>query len=326
MKARDYLGENTPYEKLGETGIYKLWHTEKPKLFYIGSASGLRGRQSERGFQTRLLKHLNALKRNRHHSKWLQRIVNKYGLDKIRFEIVEICSPENCITKEQEYLDRLKPRLNTCKIAGSTLGFKMPKDKIKSKPLLRYNLKGEFIDEWPSVAEVKRVLKISFNEDVINNLEKTAGGFLWMSKTEKRIPVQIEVPSVIGYNKIRKKVDVYNLDGSFYKTFTSIKAAAIELGVPSGNISKALGGLNGQAYGYIFKNSTESPKNQVEPWIRKHKHQKKIQITNLLTGEVNVFNSLRSTELAGYYRRTVSRALKKETPIFKHFKVELLNN
>jgi group I intron endonuclease len=54
----------------------------------------------------------------------------KYGYSKFTLEILEYCEPENVISREQYYLDLLKPEYNILKIAGSNLGFKHAEETI----------------------------------------------------------------------------------------------------------------------------------------------------------------------------------------------------
>ena len=46
-------------------------------------------------------------------------------------DIIEYCSPEDLIKREQYYLQGLKPDYNILKTAGSLLGFKHSKATIK---------------------------------------------------------------------------------------------------------------------------------------------------------------------------------------------------
>jgi len=68
--------------------------------------------------------HLSDLRKNKHHSRKLQRHYNKYGEDDLVFNILELCMPAFLIVREQDYLNKLKPYFNICKIAGSSLGVK----------------------------------------------------------------------------------------------------------------------------------------------------------------------------------------------------------
>lgn len=97
------------------SGIYSITHL-KTGNFYIGSA---------KNFNKRWSAHICHLKKNKHHSPYLQNIYNKYGIESLQFNIIEICPIQNLLSREQFYLDNLKPRFNTLKIAGSSLGHKM---------------------------------------------------------------------------------------------------------------------------------------------------------------------------------------------------------
>lgn len=48
----------------------------------------------------------------------------KHGLSVFRLEILEHCSKEEVVQREQFYLDTLNPTYNILKFAGSSLGFK----------------------------------------------------------------------------------------------------------------------------------------------------------------------------------------------------------
>lgn len=83
---------------------------------YVGSAANLAKRWRE---------HKRQLRRNKHHSLYLQRAWNKYGDSNFAWEIVEyVEKPEQLLIREQYWLDTIKPVYNICKIAGSTYGVK----------------------------------------------------------------------------------------------------------------------------------------------------------------------------------------------------------
>lgn len=101
------------------SGIYKITNTVNNKI-YIGSSINIK---------QRIVVHLYDLKTNTHSNKYLQRTYNKYGIDSLKFEILEYTDKENLLLREQYYLDTLQSYnseigYNLCKIAGSTLGFK----------------------------------------------------------------------------------------------------------------------------------------------------------------------------------------------------------
>lgn len=96
------------------SGIYIITNSINNRI-YIGSAVSLYNR-----YHT----HKLDLVKNRHHSKKMQRFVNKYGIDKLRFSILEVCNKNILIEREQHHLDYFIPFFNTSKKAGSTLGVK----------------------------------------------------------------------------------------------------------------------------------------------------------------------------------------------------------
>ena len=110
-----------------KSGIYII-KTKINNRYYIGSAINLYNRKHI---------HLTHLKNNKHHNSKLQRFVNKYGIDNLYFECVELCEKEDLIKKEQFYIDTLNPYFNIAKIAGSNLGIKITKEQSEKLSKLR---------------------------------------------------------------------------------------------------------------------------------------------------------------------------------------------
>lgn len=96
------------------TGIYQI-KSIKTERVYIGSAINIK---------TRWNRHRRDLLKNAHHSSFLQRHYNKYGINDLIFSIVEFCKKEDLLLKEQIYLNSLSCEFNTCKVAGSCYGIK----------------------------------------------------------------------------------------------------------------------------------------------------------------------------------------------------------
>ena len=100
-----------------KTCIYKITNTVNKKV-YIGSAID---------FTERKNRHLLHLRKNKHCNKKLQRFVNKYGIDKLKFEILEHCEKERLIEREQHYItffNCVKTGFNILSTAGSWLNNK----------------------------------------------------------------------------------------------------------------------------------------------------------------------------------------------------------
>lgn len=86
-------------------GIYKIINTIDNK-FYIGSSLNIK---------SRIYKHKNKLRLNKHDNIYLQRAWNKYKEDCFKFEVVLYCLPEFLRECEQEYINKYIPfKENDC--------------------------------------------------------------------------------------------------------------------------------------------------------------------------------------------------------------------
>jgi len=94
-----------------KSGIYCITNIVDNRI-YIGSTQCFKRRFSE---------HLKSLTDNTHNNPHLQKFINKYGIDSIKFYILEITDLDNLLIKEQYYLDNyisFNKDFNICKIAG----------------------------------------------------------------------------------------------------------------------------------------------------------------------------------------------------------------
>lgn len=106
--------------------IYKISNSVNSRI-YIGSAINYRLRKN---------RHITQLNRNIHCNKKLQRFVNKYGIDKLKFTIVEECKKDELLIKEQFYINNsncLKNGFNILPIAGSWLNHSHTQLTIKKQ-------------------------------------------------------------------------------------------------------------------------------------------------------------------------------------------------
>lgn len=185
-------------------GVYKIYHVTKANVFYIGSASGTKGKKPcELGFYGRFRRHLRALEKNKHDSKYLQNVVNKYGIDGLRFEIIEVVNSTDrtyILEREQYYLDKLNPEYNSSKTARCpTVAYTEERkeavrkkrkgipfvesayEKIR-KSIKQYDKKGLLIKEYSSIQVASNETNIdraSISKCASGN-RKTAGGFVWV--------------------------------------------------------------------------------------------------------------------------------------------------
>ena len=97
--------------------IYMIGFKETHRV-YVGSAVSFKKRKAH---------HLSQLRSNKHRNSVLQRHYNKYGIESIKFEILEeVEKPEHLIECEQKWIDKFKweDLINICPTAGNTLGRK----------------------------------------------------------------------------------------------------------------------------------------------------------------------------------------------------------
>jgi group I intron endonuclease len=100
---------------MGVSGIYKIQSITKPERIYFGSAVNIKARWRS---------HLFDLRKNKHHSKKLQRHYDKYGKSDLMFSILLGCDKEDLIKIEQYFLDSYRPYFNNSLTAGNNLGLK----------------------------------------------------------------------------------------------------------------------------------------------------------------------------------------------------------
>lgn len=151
----------------------------------------------------------------------------KYGFDQFKLEILEYCSREHLLEREQYYLDTIKPEYNLLKIAGSSLGFR------HNKATLDF-FKNE-----------RRI-----NQEGKNNLSKAASNRI-LSELEKKKLSQIRLGVKLSEvtrkkitetvtSKIGVPVIVKDLETGSEKPFNSLTQAAEYLNVTRTAISKCL--------------------------------------------------------------------------------------
>lgn len=105
-----------------KVGIYKIINKINNKT-YIGSSIDVEGR---------FYAHKNKLKNNKHPNSILQNSVNKNGIENFLFEIIEECSKELLVEREQYWIDCNKNGYNIRKIAQSNYGISLS-DEHKKK-------------------------------------------------------------------------------------------------------------------------------------------------------------------------------------------------
>ena len=103
----------------GKSGIYR-WNNLKTNKNYIGSSGNLSCRFNNYYSSRYLIAELEKS------SSIIYRSILKHGYSKFSLDILEYCDRDILISREQYYIDLLKPEYNILKIAGYYKGFKHP--------------------------------------------------------------------------------------------------------------------------------------------------------------------------------------------------------
>lgn len=100
----------------------------------------------------------------------IKKALFKHGYSNFSLEILEYVR-NNVVTREQYYLDLLKPEYNVLKIAGSSLGYKHTEE---AKVIMRALNKTRFSSEEARANLKKKALGRLHTEDVIAKLREMA--------------------------------------------------------------------------------------------------------------------------------------------------------
>lgn len=148
-------------ELLKQSGIYQIRNLVNGKI-YVGSAKVLKNRR---------WLHLGHLARVTHHCQPLQRAYAKYGKASFSFEPLITCAPSMLIWYEQQFIDKLQPEYNVCKVAGNCAG---RKHRVESIEKMRKVQKGRgFTDESKLKMSAGQKTKESLTLYTVNGVTKS---------------------------------------------------------------------------------------------------------------------------------------------------------
>lgn len=146
-----------------KSGIYK-WTNKITNDIYIGQSIDL---------SKRFIKYFNLSYLKNRETLVISRALIKYGYSNFSLDILEYCDLANLTEREQYYMDKLNPRYNTLKIAGSSSGHKLSEE---TKAKISKALKGVYVKEKSPLfgrthtEETKALMSLTRSK--INNLGK----------------------------------------------------------------------------------------------------------------------------------------------------------
>ena len=241
-------------ENKDRSGIYK-WTNKLTNDIYVGQSIDL---------AKRFIKYFNLSYLKNRETLVISRALIKYGYSNFSLEILEYCDIKNLTEREQYYMDKLNPRYNTLKIAGSSSGHKLSKE---TKAKISEALKGIYVKEkspWfgRTHSEETKAL-MSLTRSKINNLGKTHTEETKELMRQKALgrkhseETLLKMSSIRGYSvNILEKCDSegFKLIGSF----VSIRRAAKFLGISSNTVRLYIN--SGKIFKDRYKFTGESPK------------------------------------------------------------------
>jgi group I intron endonuclease len=219
-------------ENKNKSGIYK-WTNKITNDIYVGQSIDL---------AKRFIKYFNLSYLKNRETLVISRALIKHGYSNFSLEILEYCDIANLTEREQYYMDKLNPKYNTLKIAGSSSGHKLSEE---TKAKISKSLKGIYVKEKSLLygrthSEETKAL-MSLTRSKINNLGKTHTEETKELMRQKALgrkhseETLLKMSAVRGYFvNIYEKFDSegFQLIGSF----TSIRRAAKFLGISSNTI------------------------------------------------------------------------------------------
>jgi group I intron endonuclease len=223
-------------------GVYKLFHEKCSEGFYIGSAGSRNYRKGKIGFARRFDIHKSRLKLGNHHSKRLQLICNKFGVEGLKMQIIEICDHSIRKEREQYYLNILNPLFNSATSAFDLTGYKHQEDALLKMSLAKTGVKLTTTARNKISAALKG---------------KTPKNFKTLQSPESRMKRSKSLKgrklSEKNLLSIRTPVRQYTKEGLFIREYKSIREASINSKTDPTSISRASSGKWKSAGGFVWE-------------------------------------------------------------------------
>lgn len=228
----------------------------------------------------------------------------KYGYAEFSLEILEYCSTDVLLKKEQYYFDKCKPEYNILKIAGSPLGYKHSE---AAKKLIGLASKNRIVSESSRDIRRKSLIGITFDDKRLDKmrLSNTFRKSVLLTNTETGKTQEFSSMTDAGIYLDISRVSVrkYLLNNMPYKGYTISKA-------PSNDMSKT---DNVELKGYTVFKITDTQ-------VKVNRKYLKVEVTDIYTNEVKTYPSLTlAAEALGVPRASLSGYFcKKRTNPYKN--------
>lgn len=216
-------------------GIYCITNKINGKK-YIGQSTDIFGRWKQHV--------LNIKKKTK--NTLIRSAMIHYGIKNFIFEILELC-PEYKLDEREIYFIK---KYNTYYLWECSNGYNMTIGGNGRNgygvPVKQYDLDGNYIQTFHSVAEASRITNTSAAgiTNCCGKRRKQAGGYMWCYESDEIIN---------PYSPKGNKVLQYDLLGNYIRTFDNATQAAKFIGKTKSLVCGACRGVFPSAGGYIWK-------------------------------------------------------------------------
>ena len=228
-------------------GIYRILNNVNGKS-YIGQSIDIYKRWKE---------HVLNAKSNRLNYA-LYSAMNKYGIDNFSFSILEECEPHKLSDKEIYYIELFRTYVDFEDSNGYNMTLGGDGNKCYGKTVYQYDLFGNYMTEYPSIAEASRAISVDISQisGCCLGKHRSAGNYQFSFDKKE---------SLDFYNKYDTfGIDQYSHNAEYITTFSSCAEASYKTNTPKYliycccNKNSAIGG------DYIWRKHGDAPP---EPYI-----------------------------------------------------------
>lgn len=189
-------------EKIKEKGVYVIKNKINNNV-YIGSTTMY--------FLKRFHHHLSMLRANKHKNKYLQNAWNKYGEENFEFNILEVCNKEECLNREQYYIDMYKDSsYNINPLASGTPNLSQETINRRAATMKEKFAKGEIQSNFKKG-------HTPWNKGM--TMGETS--YLKVPKRKTEILIKLNKEKSIHYRESAPKIDVFDINNNFLGTWRS---------------------------------------------------------------------------------------------------------
>lgn len=246
------------------SGIYQIQNLITKDL-YIGSTVD---------FNRRKVDHFSHLRKNKHHSQYLQNSFNKWGEDVFEFDILFTCPQSELIRLEQYHINNYQPKYNMLKVAGAIKNTeKVNKSVYKICPNTLC-----ILETFDSVAEAQRSIGIKGSSifSVLAGKSFTSGGYTWMMVDKYDLDELMTIKNSLLPSK-NKPVVLLDLNGEFVCEFNSLGLAADFLDVSMGHLVPCCDFVKKTIKGYIAIYKSNYKQNYIDVRVSFLKSKRKLK-------------------------------------------------